>query len=85
MATADYNSQVKEVNTNTLPRGVEHHYLSKASQHTQRLNANFYPPALFNKKDPLGSLRGKCFQETFFVSLFPKGYTSRDSLVRAMF
>lgn len=41
--TADYNSQVKEVNTNTLPRGIEQHYLSKANQHMQRLNASFYP------------------------------------------
>lgn len=83
METAEYNTQVKEVTSNT---GAEHHYLSKATQRMQRLNANFILPALFNKKNhPLGFAKGKCFQETYSLSLFPKACTSRDSLVRAKF
>lgn len=31
METADYNTQVKEVTSNTLNKGAEHHYLSKAT------------------------------------------------------
>lgn len=80
------NTQVKEVTSNTLNKGAEHRYLSKASQYMHRLNARFILSALFNlKKDPLEFLRGKCFQETYSLSLFPEVYTSRDSLVRAMF
>lgn len=45
LGTADYASQVKEVNTKTLPRGAEDLYISKANQHMWRLNANIYPPS----------------------------------------
>lgn len=45
LGTADYASQVKEVNTKTLPRGAEDLCISKANQHMWRLNANVYPPS----------------------------------------